>query len=127
MEPKETRQLDRLLFSAEPTPATFTTGDLGLMGTWEVAHYLGVEKSRIARWLQELGEGKTPIAPPRARLKSGSLWAVEDVEAKLESMYAEAKKPYGDTSKGLRRWARERREARAAREAAVASQRPVAA
>jgi hypothetical protein len=110
------RKLDSLLFSEESDTRVFTTGEAGLMGTWEVARYLGVEKSRIARWLGELREGKHPIAPPVATLKSGSFWKIEDVDAKLRAMYLEAKQPYGRSEKGLRRWADERREARAERE-----------
>ena len=106
------RKLDTLLFSDETDDRTFTTGSEGLMGTWEVARYLGVEKSRIARWLGEIKEGKQPIAPPVATLKSGSFWKFEDVDAKLRSMYEVEKSPYGRSEKGLRRWAQERRDKR---------------
>jgi hypothetical protein len=111
-----TRQLDSLLFAREGDPRLFT-GELGLLGTWEVAHYLGVEKSRIARWLSEIEEGKTPIDRPAARLKSGPFWRIEQVEAKLASMYEEAGHPYGETPEGMEKWAKERREARARKEA----------
>lgn len=116
---KATKALDELLFTGDPKQDGLTVGALGLMGTWEVARYLGVEKSRIARWLDELDRGKEPIAAPVARLKSGSFWRIEDVQAKLAAMYAEARSPYGKTAAGRERWAAERRDTRARREQGV--------
>lgn len=120
--PRLDKRLDGLLYAPldDDQREILSTGTLGLMGTWEVARYLGVEKSRVARWLLEIQEGKTPIAPPVARLKSGSFWLAADVEAKLEAMYAEAHRPYGRSAAGRARWATERRDRREQAQSAAA-------
>lgn len=82
-------------------------GHLLLLGTWEVAAYLGIERSRIARWLGDIEDGKTPIEPPVARLKATPLWTFDQVRAKAEAMYRDAGAPLGP--KGLDAWLESRR------------------
>lgn len=79
-------------------------GKLDLVGTWEAAEILGVERPRIGRWLkpwrvwlygdeewQESGgkrgirpkrgkEPETKIPKPVADLKSGPVWFRKDIE-----------------------------------------------
>lgn len=58
-----------------------------LLGTWEVARYLGIERSRIARWLDENTRGKQAIEPPVCRLKSGPMWTLDQIKRKARQMY----------------------------------------
>jgi hypothetical protein len=105
---KKKDSLNAILYGAGTNGKLFT-GELELLGTWEVAAYLGIEKSRIARWLKELADGETPIAAPVARLKCGPVWTKEQVQEKLETMYAEAHYPYGKSAGDLQRWVSDRR------------------
>lgn len=116
---------DKALYRGEDGTDELFTGQFGLMGTWEVAHYLGVEKSRIARWLTDLGKGKDSIEAPVARLKSGPVWRREQVERKASQMYESATGSAPKTAGALERWLRTRRERRA-RPSAAASADPVA-
>lgn len=102
-----TSTLDEVLYAEDGHADRLYTGRLELMGTWEVAAYLGIERSRVARWLDELAAGKTPIEKPTARLKSGPFWRFDQVRRKAEQMYREANMPYGP--KGLDQWLEERR------------------
>lgn len=65
-------------------------GDLDLVGTYEAHLILGVERSRIARWLDENARGKVKIPEPAARLKCGPIWRRTAVEGKLRELAAEA-------------------------------------
>lgn len=103
--------LDEILYGEDENADRLYTGDLEVMGTWEVAHYLGIERSRVARWLGELENGMSPIEKPKARVKAGPLWRFAQVRRKAEAMYRDAKSPYGP--KGLDRWLEERRDYRA--------------
>lgn len=103
--------LDEILYADDDHADRLYTG--GMMGTWEVARYLGIERSRVARWLDELANGKAPIEKPKSRLKSGPLWEFAQVRRKAEHMYRDAGSPQGP--KGLDRWLEERREYRAAK------------
>jgi hypothetical protein len=100
----DTESLDTLLYG---DLNGHYTGDFRVLGTWEVAAYLGIERSRIARWLGDLERGKTPIAPPVARLKSTPLWTFDQVRAKAAAMYRDAGMPLGP--KGLDEWLASRR------------------
>ena len=72
------RKLDATLYGSSENGTKLYAGDMELLGTWEVARYLGIEKSRIARWLKELAAGETPIEAPVARLK---VWPAVDAGA----------------------------------------------
>lgn len=82
---------DDVIYAGED--ASLYTGDLQLLGTWEVSRYLGIERSRIARWLAENDEGKSAIAPPVARLKSGPFWTFPQIHAKARQMYLAENRP----------------------------------
>lgn len=62
---------------------------LDLVGTYEAHLILGVERSRIARWLAENEQGKSKIAEPAARLASGPVWERDQIEAKLRELALE--------------------------------------
>lgn len=65
-------------------------GKLDLVGTYEAHLILGVERSRIARWLSENEQGKAKIPPPADRVKSGPIWRRAQIEAKLRELAADA-------------------------------------
>ena len=65
-------------------------GDLDLVGTYEAHLILGVERSRIARWLDENAQGKNKIPEPAARLKCGPIWRRAAIEGRLRELAAEA-------------------------------------
>jgi hypothetical protein len=75
-------------------------GDLDLVGTYEAHLILGVERSRIARWLDENARGKAKIPEPAGRLrvgdypggrlKCGPIWRRAAIEGKLRELAAEA-------------------------------------
>jgi hypothetical protein len=52
---------------------------LELVGTYEAAEILGVERSRIARWLKENSRGKPKIPEPVVRLACGPIWLKADI------------------------------------------------
>lgn len=66
-------------------------GTLDLVGTWEAAKILEVERPRIGRWLNKWREWvaggrkgpepETRIPKPVADLKSGPVWFRKDIEA----------------------------------------------
>jgi hypothetical protein len=81
-------------------------GDLDLVGTYEAHLILGVERSRIARWLDENAQGKNKIPAPAARLKCGPIWRRAAIEGRLRELAAEAGvDPRGDAFDA---WAAER-------------------
>jgi hypothetical protein len=81
-------------------------GDLDLVGTYEAHLILGVERSRIARWLDENAHGKNKIPEPAARLKCGPIWRRSAIERRLAELAAEAGvDPRGDA---FDTWAAER-------------------
>jgi hypothetical protein len=84
-------------------------GTLDLVGTYEAHLILGVERSRLARWIEENREGKAKIADPVARLKCGPIWRREQIEAKLAELAGEA----GVGPDDLDTWAVERSLSRA--------------
>jgi hypothetical protein len=94
----------------EPEVCSAREEEPDVLGAWEAAEYLGVERSRLSRWLKELDAGKKPIAAPLARHKSGPIWRCSDVRAKADSMYRDCGSPHGED--GLDRWLAERRERR---------------
>ena len=75
-------------------------GDLDLVGTYEAHLILGVERSRIARWLDENARGKAKIPEPAGRLpdgeypggrlKCGPIWRRAAIEAKLRELAVES-------------------------------------
>lgn len=81
-------------------------GHLDLVGTFEAHLILGVERSRIARFLDENSEGKDKIPAPGAILKCGPIWKREEIELRARRMYVEAGEPYGP--KGFDKWVVER-------------------
>jgi hypothetical protein len=85
-------------------------GDMKLLGVFEASEILGVERSRLARWLVD-GE----IEEPHARLRMGPVWTREQINRKLAQMYEAAGSPHGATAAGRERWAAERRAKREAR------------
>jgi hypothetical protein len=98
------KNLDKLLYAGEPNADELYTGDLKLLGTWEVAHYLGTEKSRIARWITN-----DAIPAPVARLKSGPFWTVEQVRKKAAQMFRQEQRRSHRNSTELEEWLNERR------------------
>lgn len=76
---------------------------LDLVGTYEAHLILGVERSRIARWLAENEQGKSKIAEPAARLASGPVWERDQIEAKLRELALENGVDPG--SKAFDKWA----------------------
>lgn len=77
---------------------------LDLIGVFEAHLILGVERSRLARWLKE----DEAIVPPNARPKSGPVWARSTIWTKLREMYADASSPLGEGDEATIRWARSR-------------------
>jgi hypothetical protein len=65
-------------------------GALDLVGTYEAHLILGVERSRIARWLDENARGKAKIPEPAARPKCGPIWRRSSIEGKLRELAADA-------------------------------------
>jgi hypothetical protein len=65
-------------------------GTSDLVGTYEAHLILGVERSRLARWLSENEQGKAKVPEPVARLKSGPVWKRSQIEQKLAELAAEA-------------------------------------
>lgn len=113
--------VDELFFSGEGEDHLYSgegTVTLPLLGTWEVAKYLGIERSRVARWLDENAKGKQAIGEPVARLKSGPFWTLEQIEEKARQMYlAETRAVTVAPSmveRNLQAWLAERRARRAA-------------
>jgi AAA+ ATPase superfamily predicted ATPase len=85
---------------------------LDLVGTFEAHLILGVERSRLARWLKEnekATNGSRAIGEPVARLRSGPVWFRAQIEEKLRELAAEAKVDKADLDK----WAAARSLARA--------------
>lgn len=75
-----------------------------LVGTFEAHVILGVERSRLAKWLRELDQTGRPVIPePTARLKCGPIWTRAQVDEKLAELHelSGSRVPLG-------RWARER-------------------
>jgi hypothetical protein len=70
----------------------FQAGDLelDLVGLSEASLILGVEKSRIGRWLKENAMGKDSIPEPIARLKCGPIWERSQIIIKLRMLHAQA-------------------------------------
>jgi hypothetical protein len=66
---------------------------MDLVGTFEAHLILGVERSRLARWLSENEAGRRRIAEPVARLRSGPVWRRAQIEDKLRELAAEAGAP----------------------------------
>lgn len=90
-----------------------TVEKLDLVGTFEAHLILGVERSRIARFLAENEQGKDKIPEPLAEPKCGPIWLRSQIEERAAQMYAEAGSPYGKTKAGLDRWVVERAQRRA--------------
>lgn len=103
----ERSELDALIYDGDD-PRLYT-GELELLGTWEVARYLGIERSRVARWLEE-----SRISRPIARLKSVPLWTFGQVREKAQEMYLETLGAAADLD-GLDAWLEARRERRGGR------------
>jgi hypothetical protein len=85
-------------------------GTTDLLGTYELAQYLGVERSRPARWLND---GGTALEKPVARLKCGPVWTLQQAQRMLTWMYEQAGMPAGE--KGLGQWAMLRQRGQAGR------------
>jgi hypothetical protein len=64
-------------------------GHLDVVGTFEAHLILGVERSRIARFLDENRQGGDKIPEPDAVLKCGPIWYRENIEARARRMYEE--------------------------------------
>jgi hypothetical protein len=111
-------ELDRLLYEGELDADHLYVGGDQLMGTWEVSRYLGVEKSRVARWLDENAKGKDSIAPPHARTKAGPFWKLPQIRAKARAMFRSEQGRVPRTEGELNVWLEGRRAARAQRIAA---------
>lgn len=79
-------------------------GQLDLVGTFEAHLILGVERSRIARWLSENEQGKAKIPEPVAFLRSGPVW----LRPQIEELLVELAKNAGVGARGLNSWAVER-------------------
>lgn len=58
-----------------------------LVGTFEAHLILGVERSRIARFLHDNAAGRRKIAEPVAVLQCGPIWLKDDIEATAREMY----------------------------------------
>lgn len=75
-----------------------------LVGTFEAHIILGVERSRLAKWLRQLDKtGEQVIPEPVARLKCGPIWERKQIDAKLVELHAAA-----GTEVPLARWAKSR-------------------
>lgn len=85
---------------------------LDLLGTFEAHLILGVERSRIARFLDDNEDGKDKIPVPDAVLKCGPIWRRERIEERARRMYDEAGQPNGPA--GFEGWMIERAVRRAA-------------
>lgn len=81
---------------------------LDLVGTFEAHLILGVERSRLARWLTQNDQGLAKVPEPVARLRSGPVWFRSQIEDKLRDLYDEA-----GAKGGLEKWAVKRSLARA--------------
>lgn len=114
----ERPNLDKQLYLASGD-AGFYTGKYELMGTWEVAAYLGVEKSRIARWVD-----RNAIEAPVAKLKSAPLWTLEQVRNHARVMYRQETGRDAASDDALDRWLKARRRRR---NGAAPSRTPAAA
>lgn len=90
------------------------SGPLDIVGTFEAHLILGVERSRIARFLDENREGKDKIPLPDAEPRCGPIWRRQRIEERAARMYAEAGSPHGKSKKGLDQWIVERAAKRAA-------------
>jgi hypothetical protein len=87
---------------------------LDVVGTFEAHLILGVERSRIARFLEENRKGLDKIPLPDATPRCGPIWRRRRIEQRAARMYAEAGHPHGDSQEGLDRWIVERAMRRAA-------------
>lgn len=81
---------------------------LDLVGTFEAHLILGVERSRLARWLTQNEQGLAKVPEPVARLRSGPVWFRSQIEGKLRSLYDEA-----GANGSLDKWAAKRSLSRA--------------
>jgi hypothetical protein len=83
---------------------------LDLVGTFESHLILGVERSRIARFLgeNELGKDKIPEPITTRPLACGPVWFRWQIEERAARMYEAAGAPYGRGRAGLDRWVVER-------------------
>lgn len=81
---------------------------LDLIGTFEAHLILGVERSRIARFLSDNAEGKHKIPDPVSRPYCGPIWHRRQIESKVSEMYARDGSPYGKDRAGLDKWVVER-------------------
>jgi len=81
---------------------------LDLVGTFEAHLILGVERSRISRFLHENEDGKDRIAEPLDTPRCGPIWHRAQIEATAKKMYAAAGSPHGKTRAGFDRWVVER-------------------
>lgn len=93
---------------SEGNAATVEAVELDIVGTFEAHLLLGVERSRIARFLEENLKGKDKIPMPGMRLQSGPVWWRHEIEERARRMYEEAGEPYGPTDSGFDRWVVER-------------------
>lgn len=69
--------------------------ELDLVGTFEAHLILGVERSRLARWLSdnEKNPDRARVPVPVARLRSGPVWLRSQIEDKLRELAVEANVP----------------------------------
>jgi hypothetical protein len=68
-------------------------GRLELVGAFEAHLILGVERSRIARFLHENAKGKQRIAEPIAEPQCGPIWLRADIEASARELWEAAGSP----------------------------------
>lgn len=75
---------------ARRTVALTENGTLDAVGVFEAHLILGVERSRIARFLRDNEQGRRRIADPIAVLQCGPIWLREDVEETAKEMWRKA-------------------------------------
>lgn len=65
-------------------------GKADLVGTFEAHLILGVERSRIARFMHDNARGKRKIAEPIAEPQCGPIWTREQLEETAREMFEAA-------------------------------------
>lgn len=89
--------------------ASKKNGKLDLIGTFEAHLILGVERSRIARFLHDNARGKGKIAEPAAEPQCGPIWKREEIIETAKQMHVAS-----GTGETFEEWMAERAARRAA-------------
>ncbi len=93
-----------------------------IVGTYEASLILGVERSRLAKWLTENEQGTDSIEPPAVRLPCGPIWTRDQIDRKLRALFLAEGRPGADgddpddEEAAFQEWAWKRQLARAGKE-----------